>query len=216
MVRHTTLVAGLSLLASPTLAQVVYDNGLPDAVSGNEMTAWIQAEDFILGGPATIGAVRFWAFEMAADAYLGSIYYFFLNDAGGTPGTVIDEGLVTPTRVFDHATSFGDSYRYDFDIAPLAFGPGVFWLALHNGPLGMTGRREMYWETTASNATVRGMEDGAPFDGTWFSNSNEHAFVLYGPQQVVPEPATLLLLGSGLLGLAGVAHRRRRESVIVA
>jgi hypothetical protein len=37
-------------------------------------------------------------------------------------------------------------------------------------------------------------------------------FVDSGPAAAVPEPSTLLLLGSGLAGLGGVAWRRRRQS----
>jgi hypothetical protein len=51
-----------------------------------------------------------------------------------------------------------------------------------------------------------GMSPGiTPFDGTHFIMDN----MLFGPQQVVPEPISMVLLGTGLAGIA--AARRRRE-----
>jgi len=36
----------------------------------------------------------------------------------------------------------------------------------------------------------------------------------FGPSQtVVPEPATIGLLATGLIGIAGVARRRRKQSI---
>lgn len=213
--RHTSMLAAAAALvfsAAPAHAQI-YDNGAPNGSSGNEMTQWIQAEDFTLAGPATIGAVRFWAFAFSPGAYQGSIHYAFLADAGGMPGGLLQGGLVTPTVTNLPPGAFGPAYQLDFDIAPLNLGAGIFWLALHNGPLTTTNRLDFYWETTNANGTIRGMEDIAPFDGVWSSNGQEHAFQLYGAQQVVPEPATMVLLGSGLLGIAGIARRRRQRAL---
>lgn len=47
--------------------------------------------------------------------------------------------------------------------------------------------------------------EGQVFSDNWFAVSEIQA---YGPSTAVPEPATMLLLGSGLIGLAGYGRKK--------
>jgi len=77
----------------------------------------------------------------------------------------------------------------------------------YNGPVGIfplggvvgTGTAD-FFATINSNATPP-----IPFGWTAFSNDPIHGF------SPIPEPATMLLLGSGLIGLAGFARRRFKK-----
>ena len=90
--KWAALAALLGLIGSAQAgAGVVYDGGAPDQVSGNEMTEWIQANQFTLGSAATITDVRFWDIE-ASGAYNGSLVWQIYSDSSGSPGALLDSG----------------------------------------------------------------------------------------------------------------------------
>lgn len=205
------MIAGYLAVGSTGFAGLVYDNGAPNQVSGNEMTQWIQAEDFTLAGSTTLTDVKFWSVE---GSYKGSIEWQIYANAGGTPGSLLFSGNVAPTRTSTGTpVGFGTEYMNDFSVGSITLGAGTYWLALHNGQLTDTVRSEFYWETTNSHGQPTGHEDISPFgDGFSYDNGQEHAFQLQGTTgDPVPEPSTMLLLGSGLLGLAGYGRKRAKK-----
>jgi len=193
------------LTVSGAQAALIYNNGLPDGQNGNEMTAWIQAEDFTFTASQTVTAVRFWALDLAGGAaYQGSVVWQIYNDNSGQPGALLASGSAAPPAVVYQSTAYGPDYQFDFSIGSQALLAGTYWLGLHNGPLTTQNRAQLYWETTGFNGTFTGHEDIAPFTGAWFDNGQEHAFQLFNQ---VPIPGAFWLLGSGLLGLAGLRRK---------
>jgi hypothetical protein len=202
------------LLGATTLfaGTVVYDNGAPNQQSGNEMTEWVQSEDFTLAQTTTITGVNFWTIEFGS-GYAGSIWYSIYTDNGGQPsvatpvaGDFSQAADLTRNATGNIVSDIFTEYAFSFNIQPfVALAGQTYWLALHNGALDNTDRAEVYWETTNPNATATGHEFDLTADGgSWFDNGDQHAF-----QLTVPEPATLALFGAGLIGL-GLMRRRQK------
>jgi hypothetical protein len=207
--------------AAPARAGLMYANGLPDQASGNEMTRWVQTEDFSVGSGTTLTDVRFWAFH-GAKSFNGSIFWQIFADDGGQPGAVVKAG--TTTAVTETPTGrvlFGlPEYEVDFSVGSVKLPTGTYWLGLHNGPSDQTLRAEYYWETTPGNSTSQGLESLNAFSEGGYNNGYQHAFELYDVLRLAnaettatnPEPASVTLLGTGLASLLGYGWKRRRNA----
>src|SRR5207244_14363 len=87
----------MGLLTAPIGAQtVVFDGGPPNSSNGNEMSQWIQAEDFSFASANNFNTVRFWSLENAT-AFLGTFTWQVRADAGGAPGAIIASATTAPS-----------------------------------------------------------------------------------------------------------------------
>lgn len=207
------LMACAAALAMPAIAgPVVYNNGAPNQLGGNNMSFAYQAEDFVLAANTTISDVHFWSLE-AANSYRGGIYWALYGNTGGAPDALIADGFqgaVTRTSL-GAVANFGTEFRNDFDLnTATLLTAGTYWLVLHNGAFGNLDDNgpDFLWETTAAKGFA-GQED---FGGGFSGNGAEHAFQLTGPNAVnVPEPMTGGLVAAALAALMFTRQRARRR-----
>jgi hypothetical protein len=199
---------------------IIYNNGGPNQLNGNEMTNWTQSEEFSLGTANNVTDIHFWDIE-AAPGYAGSLTWWITGDSGGNPNFTDVLGTGNTSAVTRVQTTCGIlglfcEYTNDFNITSIGLAANTtYHLVLHNGPITDTTRSEFYWEATNNVDGEAGLECFLPNaactsgnGSAYTSNGVEHAFYLTGGGQTVPEPGTLLMLGTGLLGAVSTLRRR--------
>ncbi len=202
------LTLGLSFVAQ---GATIYDNGGPNQFSGSQMSDFLVAENFTVGGTSDISNIRFWSIQALVSDYVGSVYWAIHSNVASQPGAILQGGVTTPVTANPTgaaASTVGGYDEYVFDI-PVAFQltSGNYWLALHNGSLATNSGTEMFWATTSlGNASESLVDDGV---NGWVASGNEQAFQIDGAAVgAIPEPGTFLLLAGGL---AAAAILRRKS-----
>src|SRR5687768_6958853 len=107
------------LLVSRAQSAIIFNNGLPNQVSGNDMTEFVQTEDFVLAASSTVTDAHFWSVEnpAAANPWDGTIEWFIFNDAGGQPAAApfaSGNGVSISKVATGNVLFFGMEYVYDF------------------------------------------------------------------------------------------------------
>jgi PEP-CTERM motif-containing protein len=200
-------------------AQVLYNNGTPDGADGFSVSPFAtQADIFTLGSNSIAGAFQWYAFAdgFTVNPTLTADYHWAIrNDDGGTPGTFVTDGMVTggvgTLTGFACCSGSGKYAGYFFDqsIAPVSLGAGSYWLTLDGFDDGALGRG--YWASGSAGSAQFSVDDGV----TWTAYSGTGlAFSILGPESVAvtPEPATLPLLATGLVGIVVAGGRRRKRN----
>jgi len=206
-------IAATSLsLAGAAAAGAVYDNGGPDGVSGNEATAWLQAEDFSLGADATItGATVSLASSFGFGSFDGAVEYWIFADSEGSPAGALANGTTTGTLTPGGPVCCdftGATLAFDFNDGFQALAGEQYWFGFHLGS--DYNRHEIYWNSTGCELCLAVNNGHESFGGTqdnWLSNGQEHAFTLTSN---VPEPASWALMILGFGGVGAMVRSRRR------
>lgn len=156
---------------------LVWDQGAPDLVGGNEMTNWNQGENFSISVATALTDGRFWSLDCGA--FDGSFQWAIFEDAGGTPGAFVASGAPGLGRVATGRSAFGcPEFENTFGFGGVVLNPGNYYLTLHmSADCGTLDG--IYWGTGAIVVAPAGVED-QNCDGGFFGNGQEHAFQVFG------------------------------------
>lgn len=163
---------------------------------------------------------------VAGTSYIQSYYEVRAGVSPGNGGFVVAAGLSPSSQAFyngQNAYGLYPGFTWETDGLALHLNPGQYWIS--DTPIAYNGTGLTYQSTTsgancincgahqANNAYFNSASFGYYFTPTSsvctsFAPCNNFSFGVGGSQGTTPEPASLMLFGSGLLGLGGVIRRR--------
>ena len=195
----------LALAAVPAFAQWTYENGIPDGTTD----AWtinfgfVVSDTFvsIFGGYAQAGSIYVWAFP--GDQVLSVDFTISTSENGPGIG-----GTANVKQTFISSNQFGyDIDRLDFNIGNIGQldGNTAYWLNIFNAVV--ANGDPVFWdENSGAGCRSRGCPSLASENSVGTIPSE--AFTIFGSEScggcTTPEPSSILLFGSGILGLVGV------------
>lgn len=191
------VIFAAGMATTPAMAGVVYTNGAPnDANSSlNISGAFSVSDSFTLSGAATLTAVDVGLVVSATSTPTQLTWAFgttaFGNDIASGTAMLTDN---TALALFNN--NLDELFLSTFTIDVPITSSGTFWLTFSDG---QATSEDLYWNI--SNGSSMAMDSS-------FGATDSEAFTLDGTTSATPEPGSLLLLATGLIGLAILVQRK--------
>jgi hypothetical protein len=237
--RRFSLKASVAVLAAVVLgipansgAQTLLYNGSADGYGGapsqlnaNVLGLTITYDNFVVSGDGWIVTGLFGEWASSA-IWARAEFQIRTGITQGNGGTLLFAGEdLNPVWSPTGRTLFGlDEYRVTVSVNQLYLAPGSYWLGIALADK-LTGGSS-FLVTTSGASGVNAITDGAYFFDAPALGSNFRSDAFYSGQgfdfaygvegslapagDVVPEPSTLLLVLSGLAGIAARSKRRKK------
>jgi hypothetical protein len=196
-------IACLVLAVSPAMADTLYSNG---PINGT-VDAWTinfgfaVSDSFGLAADPKVRNLHMGVWLLPGDSLASPSVTSVQMDIGTTAfGTDIFSGLIFAsgqTNLF--VNGFGLQVAIvDFTFADINIGAGTYWLTLSNATV--PSGNPVYWDENSGPSSA--------FENTLGSIPSESFTLTGGSDTTTPEPSSILLFASGILGVAGVLRRR--------
>lgn len=158
-----------------------FNAGAPNLADAWEMTTYIEADDFIVFDNTRMTGGRFWTLDTGN--WDGTLEYFIYSSAGGTPGSLITQGLASSVdRQVTGRSNFGlteREWRFEFPAPGILLPPGTYWLGLHASS-DCASFEAIYWENSAVGFGANSVGSGN-CSGVWdIATGAQRAFQLCG------------------------------------
>ena len=198
----------LCLVALPALADTVYDNGpINGTTDGWTINfGFIVSDTFaISGGGATVNGLAFGAWLFPGDVLQSAEVSITDAEFGGT--TFFD-GVVN----FTQSGCVGNQYGFNVCTETGSFSDtnladGTYWLNLQNASVN-TGD-PIYWDENSGPSQASENSVGTiPSEAFTLTGGSGMTSTTTTTGGTVPEPSSIMLFGSGILGLAGILRRK--------
>ena len=198
----------LTLAFIPASAQILYNNGPagPDIDAWTINSGYIVSDTFTLTSSSTVGGFDFAAWEFPGDKVLSVDWSITSLENGGT---VYGEGTANVTQQFISTNAYGyEEYEVSATGLTVPLGAGTYWLNLQNAVTQQG--NPVYWdENSGMGCNSPGCPSQASESAVGTIPSESFDITGTSGTGTTPEPGSIMLLGSGILGLIGLLRGRR-------
>jgi hypothetical protein len=204
---RVALIAVLALVALPAFAQTLYSNGPVNGTTDGWTvnSGFVVSDTFTVGsGGGTVTGFNFYAWTFPGDVLENAEVAITSSEFGGT--TYSDQ-IVNFTQSGCSANQYGYNVCLESSsgMTGVSLGAGTYWLNLENAVV--NDGDPIFWDENSGPSSASENSIGT---------IPSEAFTVLGTSTTTttsttggtPEPSSILLLGSGALGLAGVLRRK--------